>query len=143
MTGASAPVLLMKTTGFLLEKPCGGCTECCRGPLPVPELGISRGKPCRHLCDTGCGDYDSRIDVCRVFSCVWKVNFVADDLRPDKSRVICKWTGDTDQHIMLVPVDDTVPERSITEWKSFARKAKVRLTLYDRETDSERDLVRQ
>ena len=124
---------------YLLQKACGGCTECCRGPLPVPELDISQGNPCRHLCETGCGDYENRLEVCRIFSCVWKTNFVRDDLRPDKARAICKWTEDGS--LLLVPIDAKVPMMTIERWKDFAKKTGQVLKLYSHDTGLEKTLV--
>ena len=114
---------------FLLNKPCGGCTACCSGPLPVPELDIERGKPCKHLCEKGCGSYEARIDVCYSFNCVWKTNFVPDNQRPDRSGAICKWVDDGS--ILLVPIGEKVSNSVVEYWKSFAKRHGQSMRVYE------------
>jgi len=130
---------MTQTATFLLQKPCGDCTVCCTGPMPVPELDIDYGQPCKHLCEAGCGIYEERIEVCRVFSCAWKTNFVPDSQRPDKSGVICKWTEGG--AMLLVPVSDKAPSPAVQYWKSFAKKMNQNLGLYERETGTTKSLV--
>jgi len=105
----------------------------------VPELDIDYGQPCKHLCEAGCGIYEERIEVCRVFSCAWKTNFVPDSQRPDKSGVICKWTEGG--AMLLVPVSDKAPSPAVQYWKSFAKKMNQNLGLYERETGTTKSLV--
>ncbi len=47
---------------------CHPCTACCVW-TEIPELGKSRGTPCRHLTIDGCGIYPRRPRVCREFYC--------------------------------------------------------------------------
>jgi len=111
------------------------------GPLPVPELGIKHGSPCKHLCESGCGDYENRIDVCHTFSCAWKTNFVPDRQRPDRSGLICKWVDDGS--LLLVPTTDNPPQMSVEFWKSFARKMKQSLGIWDRKSEKTTMLIRK
>ena len=77
--------------------------------------------------------------MCRVFSCVWKTNFVPEKYRPDRSKVICKWVEE-DGVLLLVPVGDRVPPAVVEYWKDFARRMGQELRLWDGEQES--DLVR-
>lgn len=51
-------------------KSCGPCTLCCE-VLQVPALAKPAGRLCAHVCESGCGIYERRPDVCRDFVCGW------------------------------------------------------------------------
>lgn len=74
-----------------------------------------------------------------MFSCVWKTNFVADDMRPDRLGVICKWVADG--AMQLIPIEEKVSMVAVERWKAFAKKMNQTLRLYDRRTDSVETLV--
>jgi hypothetical protein len=68
---------------------CGDCQVCCIMPsIDKPEIQKVSGAPCRHSLKGGCGIYESRPDVCRVFFCGWRrLAGVPDGWRPDTSGV--------------------------------------------------------
>ena len=69
---------------------CGTCTECCIS-LPIKELNKPAGVPCKSLKPGhGCARYDTRPNVCRDFACLWAMNLVAGELRPDKLGIVLK-----------------------------------------------------
>jgi hypothetical protein len=77
---------------------CGACTACCT-LLPILELDKPSGTPCRHLCEQGCGIYESRPDVCRNYLCAWRSHAwfgSRPQYRPDKLGVMvsCQDTKD-------------------------------------------------
>lgn len=84
----------------MFERPCGGCTMCCKLPAAPPSTQLPEGKPagvwCQH-CDKGkgCRIYADRPQGCRDFMCLWKVmpDF-PEELRPDKCKVMWQLTED-------------------------------------------------
>lgn len=71
---------------------CGSCNACCT-VLGVEEIAKRPGTRCSHLCDRGCGVYESRPASCREFECVWLQMAsgptpLPKRLRPDRSGVL-------------------------------------------------------
>ncbi len=88
----------------MFERPCGGCTMCCKVPA-IPEIGKAPGAWCEH-CEKGlgCRIYDRRPEPCQGFHCLWKVmpDF-PEELRPDKCKVI--WTMSEDGDVAIATTE--------------------------------------
>ena len=80
----------------MFERPCGGCTMCCKGP-GIPEIDKPPNVWCQNCAiGRGCKIYDTRRpQACRDFYCLWKVmpDF-PEELRPDQCKVL--WTMSED-----------------------------------------------
>lgn len=78
------------------ERPCGGCTMCCKLPAAPAPLNKPAGVWCQH-CDKGrgCRIYVERPKGCRDFMCLWKImpDF-PEGLRPDRAKVLWTMTED-------------------------------------------------
>ena len=83
-----APAVQTWTPG-MFERPCGGCTMCCKTP-GIPEIGKPPNAWCPN-CEKGrgCRVYDQCPEPCRAFYCLWKVmpDF-PEELRPDRCKVL-------------------------------------------------------
>ncbi len=67
---------------------CGTCVECCVVP-EAPYLGKARLERCKHLGESkGCGNYDNRPDECKQFHCMWLLDGLDKELRPDRCGLI-------------------------------------------------------
>lgn len=68
---------------------CGACNACCIIPTH-PELGKPSYARCEHLCDRGCGVYDTRPKRCSDFRCAWHLGWLGPrvDRRPDQCGVM-------------------------------------------------------
>jgi len=80
----------------MFERPCGGCTMCCKLPAAPPPLDKPAGEWCKH-CDKGrgCRIYDQRPQGCVDFMCLWKVMpDIPKELRPDRCKVIWRMSED-------------------------------------------------
>ena len=71
-----------------LKSRCGKCTECCT-LLDVPGT-TSAWEKCRYANKhgTSCRIYSNRPKACRNFNCLWLLNGLAPELRPDKCGVV-------------------------------------------------------
>lgn len=99
----------------MIQRTCGGCTLCCK-VMAVDELG----KPARAWCPhcrigQGCGIYETRPKSCIDFRCAWLAGIGADNLRPDKSKVVIAQSRETN---MVVHVDPGSPDA----WRRPAAK---------------------
>jgi hypothetical protein len=74
----------------LAKRVCGPCTVCCTElKIETPEFRKAAGTPCKHLCGTGCGIYETRPSVCQQFLCGWRLfPELKDDWRPDLGGVL-------------------------------------------------------
>lgn len=74
----------------LSKRACGPCTVCCTVlKIETPQLRKPADTPCKHLCATGCGIYETRPPVCQQFLCGWRLFAeLGDDWRPDLSGVL-------------------------------------------------------
>ena len=74
----------------LNKRVCGPCTVCCTElKIETPQLRKAADTPCKHLCGTGCGIYETRPSVCQQFLCGWRLfPELNDDWRPDVSGVL-------------------------------------------------------
>lgn len=74
----------------LAKRACGPCTVCCTAlKIETPELRKPAGTPCKHLCGSGCGIYETRPPVCQQFLCGWRLfPELTADWRPDLSGVL-------------------------------------------------------
>lgn len=71
------------------DRECDGCNVCCTA-MKVSPLNKPAGVGCEHQNAQGCGIYDERPDVCRVWFCMWvrdKARVFADHHRPDRLGV--------------------------------------------------------
>ena len=79
---------------------CGDCTLCCTA-VAVFALRKATGKPCPHLCRTGCSVYQDRPRECRDFECLWLRGHFRDDERPDALGVVFCNDFDPDEAFKL------------------------------------------
>ena len=90
---------------------CGECSMCCK-LLNIDSVDFK--KPADKWCPNctigqGCNVYSTRPGVCQEYECFWLQNdWVAEELRPDKSHVILTMLPD-DIHLQAV-VDPLRPE---------------------------------
>lgn len=75
---------------------CGECTACCEA-LAVAELNKPRYQRCAHLCEKGCGSYETRPGACRDYVCLWLQGFLDEQDRPDRLGVIFTTTSHPEQ----------------------------------------------
>ena len=71
------------------NRQCGDCNVCCT-TMKVTPLDKPAGTPCQHMTETGCGDYENRPEVCRVWYCMWvrdAHSILSEEERPDKLGV--------------------------------------------------------
>ena len=106
---------------------CGECTACCQGWLKDESLKMFPGQPCAHLCDQGCGIYESRpADPCRSFKCAWLTNPVdfPEHLRPDKSGFIVMQDRPWQEWLVLyaTPADVEVNQKSLDFLKQLSEQ---------------------
>lgn len=75
---------------ILAKRRCDSCTVCCTElKIETAEFRKPANTPCRHLCGTGCGIYETRPPVCQQFLCGWRLfPELTDDWRPDVSGVL-------------------------------------------------------
>jgi hypothetical protein len=64
--------------------------------MAVPELDKPAGQWCVHCVKAqGCAIHDERPQSCRDFDCLWRLDpALADDLRPDRTKVVLVMNGD-------------------------------------------------
>ena len=76
---------------------CAACNVCCVAlTIREPTLFKPQGIVCPNaLTDGRCGIYARRPTTCRTFYCGWRqVKWIAADLRPDRSGVLFRVSGD-------------------------------------------------
>jgi hypothetical protein len=87
----------------VFQNNCGTCIACCYAlAFHAEEDGYKKeaGDMCRHCTGTGCGAYETRYKLCRLFNCAWRgLPQLGEEWRPDKSGVM-----------MLEVVGDELPE---------------------------------
>ncbi len=77
---------------IISENSCGECTACCT-VLGVQALKKEEYVRCEHLCDAGCGIYETRPSECRKYKCMWLNEQMNDPrLRPDNLGIIIEPT---------------------------------------------------
>lgn len=56
------------------DRECGDCNICCTY-LRIDELPVKKPQDvaCSHLCEKGCGIYETRPNVCRSWYCGWRI----------------------------------------------------------------------
>ncbi|MEJ8568725.1 hypothetical protein [Elongatibacter sediminis] len=118
---------------------CLPCTACCQGWLSADVLGhhMRAGHPCPHSKPEGCGIYSERPQVpCRTFICSWLVDDspLPDWMRPDScgAIVLLSMRWDDEYVISAVPVGPTIPDRTLTWLKDYARQHRRPLVFYER-----------
>jgi hypothetical protein len=55
--------------------------------MRVTALNKPAGQPCVHQTESGCGNYENRPEVCRVWDCLWirdTIGLFAEHHRPDR-----------------------------------------------------------
>lgn len=74
---------------MVADRACGECQACCIAlTIDRPAIQKMPGSRCRHL-GAGCGIYESRPQVCRVFFCGWRrLAAIPADWRPDRSGIL-------------------------------------------------------
>lgn len=79
------------------DRECGACTVCCVAlPIDSEEIQKAPGIACRH-CQSGggCGVYETRPNVCRIYHCGWRQMRELDETwRPDLSDVLIELHND-------------------------------------------------
>ena len=81
----------IKTKHLVPGRDCGGCTSCCKDlTIDSPEWKKAPGLLCVHCVEgKGCGIYETRPPVCRVWHCGWlQMPQLDDSWRPDRSEII-------------------------------------------------------
>ena len=78
------------TESLVQARECGACQMCCIAlTIDKPDIQKMPGSACRHSLGGGCGIYENRPDVCRVFFCGWrKLAAIPADWRPDQSGIL-------------------------------------------------------
>lgn len=66
---------------------CGDCSLCCdvRG---VVALDKPPGQACSHLSEGRCGIYADRPEECRSYYCAWRLGFLREGDRPDRTGIV-------------------------------------------------------
>jgi hypothetical protein len=80
------------------DRSCGSCNVCCIVPkIDEPALQKLPGCRCRNAQPDGsCSIYEARPKTCQDFFCGWRLLPSVDEaLRPDRSGVFLRLTGDT------------------------------------------------
>ena len=83
--------ILDKYFSLLPDRQCGECMVCCEYmPISTATLKKRAEVLCDHcIVNQGCSIYETRPNVCRTWHCLWRRDAaMADELRPDKSRMI-------------------------------------------------------
>ena len=80
----------MPDTSLVRGRECGACQVCCAAlTIDKPDIQKLPGAACIHSLGGGCGIYEKRPDVCRVFFCGWrKLAAIPTDWRPDQSGIL-------------------------------------------------------
>jgi hypothetical protein len=75
---------------MVADRACGECQVCCIAlSIDKPDIQKMPGAACRHSLAGGCGIYESRPHVCRVFFCAWRrLAGIPADWRPDRSGIL-------------------------------------------------------
>lgn len=87
----------METPYLVPGRECGACLVCCTElEIVDPELTKPAGKTCCNAIDGGgCRIYETRPQACRAFFCGWRqIPVMSDELRPDRSGVLVRFTKD-------------------------------------------------
>lgn len=66
---------------------CGECTACCEA-FKIVELDKPSGQMCSHCTGSGCGIYDQRPDACKSYQCLYTVEDLNEEVRPDRCGAI-------------------------------------------------------
>jgi hypothetical protein len=83
--------ILNKYFSLVPDRHCGECMVCCEYmPISTATLKKRAEVLCDHcIVNQGCSIYSTRPNVCRTWHCLWRRDAaMADELRPDKSRMI-------------------------------------------------------
>jgi hypothetical protein len=108
---------------------CGTCKACCT-VFDIEDLAKPAGTPCKHLCEAGCGVYETRPSACRGYFCIWRDDkAVALGLpewaRPDRTGVILNARGgDLNRHFLIA--FEVTPGASRAYWGERLMKWLVR-----------------
>lgn len=73
------------------QNSCGTCAVCCTALGFNAKEGYKKkaGETCKHCTGTGCGIYETRYELCRIFHCGWrKQPLLGEEWRPDLSGVL-------------------------------------------------------
>ncbi|HWC63865.1 MAG TPA: hypothetical protein VG501_09600 [Rhizomicrobium sp.] len=73
------------------QNSCGSCVVCCHALSFNAKEGYKKaaGEMCRHCTGSGCGIYETRYQLCRIFHCGWrKQPLLGENWRPDRSGVL-------------------------------------------------------
>lgn len=112
-----------------LNRECYPCAACCGGWLTLNVHGthINEGNPCSHICEKGCGIYETRPpNPCSIFTCGWldKKSPLPDWMRSDKSKAIIllnrKWR--TYRVMVAIPVGRRIPQRTLNWLEEYWKK---------------------
>jgi hypothetical protein len=67
----------------VIKRKCGMCRACCT-TMDVAELRKPGNVTCEHVCESGCGIYDTRPGGCRLYNCAWLQGLLTEEQRPDR-----------------------------------------------------------
>src|SRR5262245_61276264 len=94
------------------ENACGGCTLCCK-VLNIEELQKPQGRWCEHAQKgRGCGIYTdpARPAICADFHCLWQLQGLPPQLRPDRIHGVL--VPATDRKNLTLHEDPGYPEQA-------------------------------
>jgi hypothetical protein len=98
----------------LPDRPCNGCTLCCK-LISVKPLNKPAGVLCTHCTGKGCGIYADRPEICRAWSCGWRMwAWLGPEWYPRKSRMVINHVGfshDPGKSFLEIFVDPGFPGR--------------------------------
>ena len=85
----SAPEAPPGEAELVRGRECAECIVCCIMPtIDRKDIQKLPGMQCRHSLQGGCGIYETRPEVCRIFFCGWRRSReFPEDWRPDKSGI--------------------------------------------------------
>src|SRR2546423_15078652 len=81
----------IKSLHLVPDRDCGPCTACCKElTIESAELKKPPGIACVHcVTEKGCGIYETRPPVCRVWFCGWRqMPNLDDSWRPDRPEIL-------------------------------------------------------
>lgn len=87
----STPGDALKTLHLAADRDCGACTACCKDlTVESPEFSKPPGILCVHcVAGKGCGIYETRPPVCRVWYCGWRqMPQLGEMWRPDRCEIL-------------------------------------------------------
>lgn len=131
MNNSLNPKVTKNWKGGPTKRKCGGCMVCCF-TMPIKEVGTRPGERCRHLCDKGCGIYETRPATCRGYACIWLWGRGSLEQRPDRMKAMPTIAEDGAQLALFLAkglTPDTMTRAATKYMRDWHRKAKTAVLL--------------